>query len=352
MDLSLFSWTKTAATMVALTAILAVACGGSGDSDKTKSLVPEGSTLIGDIDLEAVLADLDLESLFEALPLGEDGPGSLGDFFQDAQVETGIDFRDVTNVEFFGDAAESSEYFGVIVYGEIDGSVVVAGLSAKGDGPLVPDAYKGYDIYTPPNDPDSFTLSVLDSGTLALGTDRALKDVIDVRAGDKGIVSGRLAESLDDLGDRLFGMVVQIPDGALSDRRPDPDSLLGGGAGLLGDLPISLDFLDSIDTLGFAGSLKGENIGLTAVLDFEDEEAATSTNQFLGGLLSVASSLVPDPELVEILAGLDVSQDGVRLTLGIDLPEATLVDLIGDLTTITDSITTPGSSDTPGPDRT
>ena len=40
MGLGFFSWTKTVAAMVALTAILAVACGGSGDSDKTKSLVP------------------------------------------------------------------------------------------------------------------------------------------------------------------------------------------------------------------------------------------------------------------------------------------------------------------------
>jgi hypothetical protein len=170
-----------------------------------------------------------------------------------------------------------------------------------------------------------------------------LKDIIDVRAGDKGAASGRLAKSLDDFGERLFGLVVQVPAGGVSGLRADPRSLLGGGAGLLGDLPISLDFIDSIEMLGVAGSLKGENIGLTAVLDFENEEAAASTKLFLGGLLSVASSLAPDPELEEILAGLEISQDGVRLTLGTDLPETTLVDLLGDLTTIMDSTTTPGA---------
>ena len=140
MGLGFFYWTKTAAIVVALTAILAVACGGNGDSDETNSLVPEGSTVIGDIDLSAILADLDLESLFDALPLGEDGPASFADFFQGAQVETGIDFRDVTNVEFFGDAAKPSEYFGIVVYGEFDEAAVVAEISANGDGPLVPDA--------------------------------------------------------------------------------------------------------------------------------------------------------------------------------------------------------------------
>ena len=85
----------------------------------------------------------------------------------------------------------------------------------------MPDAYKGYDIYTPQNDPDSFTLSVLDSGTLALGTDRALKDIIDVRAGDREVASGRLVKLLDDFGERLFGMVIEGPVGALSDYSPD-----------------------------------------------------------------------------------------------------------------------------------
>ena len=242
-------------------------------------------------------------------------------------------------MEFSGDAAESSECYAV-VYGEFDETAVVAQISADGDGPLVPDAYKGYDIYTPQNDPDSFTLSVLDSGTLALGTDRALKDIIDVRAGDRRVASGRLVKLLDDFGERLFGVVIEGPAGALSDYSPDAGSLLGGGGGLLEDLPLSLDFLDSIEMVGVAGSLKGDNIGLTAVLDFENEGAAESTQLFLGGLLSVASSLVPDPEIGEILAGLEVSQ-GARLTLGVELLENSLIDLLGDLITITDSTTSP-----------
>ena len=341
MGLGFFNRTKTAAIVVALTAILAVGCGGNGDSGEMNRLVPEGSTLIGDIDLAVVLADLDLELLFDALPVGQDGLASFLDLFEVAQLETGIEFRDVTNVEFFGDAAEYSEYFGVVVYGEFDETAVVAQISANGDGPLVPDAYKGYDIYTPQNDPDSFTLSVLDSGTLALGTDRALKDIIDVRAGDRGVASGRLVKLLDDFGERLFGVVIEGPAGALSDHSPDAGSLLGRGGGLLEDLPLSLDFLDSIEMVGVAGSLKGENIGLTAVLDFENEGAAESTQLFLGGLLSVASSLVPDPEIGKILAGLEVSQEGARLTLGVELPENSLIDLLGDLTTITDSTISP-----------
>jgi hypothetical protein len=337
----IFNWIKIAAAAMAATAILAVACGGNGGSDEIDSLVPEGSTLIGDIDFAAVSAGLDWESLFNALPLEQEGPADFAAFFGGGQVKAGIEFRDVTNVEFFGNSADASEYFGVVVYGEFDEAAVIAEISAKGDGPLVPDVYKGNDIYTPENDPDSFTLSVLDSGTLALGTDRALKDIIDVRAGDRAVASGRLTKSLDDFGERLFGLVVQVPAGGASGLRVDPRSLLGDGSGLFGDLPFSLDFLDSMDMLGVAGLLKGENIGLTAVLDFENEEAAASTQQFVGGLLSVASSLTPDPQLQEILAGLEISQDGVRLTLGIDLPETVLFDLLGDLTTIASSTTTP-----------
>ena len=146
---------------------------------------------------------------------------------------------------------------------------------------------------------------------------------------------------MDDFGERLFGVVIEVPAGALSDRSPDVGSLLGGGGGLLEDLPLSLDFLDSIEMVGVAGSLDSENIELTAVLDFENEAAAASTQLFLGGLLSVASSLVPDPETEEILAGLEVSQEGARLTLGVELPENTLIDLLGDLTAITDSTTSP-----------
>ena len=48
----------------------------------------------------------------------------------------------------------------------------------------------------------------------------------------------------------------------------------------------------------------------------------------------MASSLVPDPEIREILAGLEVPQEGARLILGVELPENRLIDLLGDLTTI------------------
>ena len=211
MGLGFINWTKTAAATVAMTAVLAVACGGNSDSAKSTSLVPEGSTLMGDIDFQAILTDLDLELLFDSLPVGDGGLASFVDFFAGAQVESGIEFRDVTNVEFFGDAARSTDYFGVAVYGEFDESAVIAEISDQGDSPLLPDSYKGYDIYTPQNDPDQFTLSVLDAGTLALGTDRALKDMIDVRAGDRAATSGLLADSLNDLGDRVFGLVVLMP---------------------------------------------------------------------------------------------------------------------------------------------
>ena len=84
MGLGFFNRTKTVAIVMALTAILAVGCAGNGDSGEMNRLVPEGSTLIGDIDLAAVLADLDLELLFDALPVEGDGLASFLDLFEGA----------------------------------------------------------------------------------------------------------------------------------------------------------------------------------------------------------------------------------------------------------------------------
>ena len=320
------------ATTILLLGLAAAACGGNnGDrSSGSNDLVPQRANVVGTVDIDQFLeaAGMTLEELFELSPDDSLGQGGgFDDFINIDSAGIGELLGDVSRVDFFAEADVDgdSEYFGLLLHGGFDESSLISELEAASGQDLVKEDYNGTNVYSLADGTDEFTLSVLDSGTLAIGSGGAVKDIIDLRSGDAESASGPLLDVFNDLRDGVFGFAAKVPQ----------DSFDGGDLGSipgLGDLPISLDFLSSLDIVALGGDLKDGSLNLVISMDFTDQEAAETLEGFINGIVTLASGFSPDPRTADLLSGLEIDRDGRRLTITVAIPESELSDIFGDLT--------------------
>lgn len=309
---------------------LAAACAGSGDDDSSAgSLVPQRANLVGTIATNQTLDALNLGSdqlsgLFSSAALGEvDG---LAGLFNIDQFESGGLFGNVSRAEIFAEVSESDdpEYFAALLHGSFDEAPLIAALeSASGTG-LAQVVYKGSNVYSSADGDDEFELSILDGSVFAFGIGNSIRDIIDIRAGDADPASGPLMDRFNELDDGLFGLVLKVPQGIA--EQADLGSVPG-----FGDLPISLDFISTLDNVGLEADLNGGSLDLVVTMDFTDQESAESLENFIGGIVTLSSGFLTDPNTAGLLEGLKVDRDGSLLTLEIGIPVADIPDLFSDL---------------------
>ncbi len=329
---------KTKAMALVLTVLLMAlaACGGDEDVDSSpKELVPQRANIVGTVAIDLLLEEmgLDLEQAFQLLSSDSLGaPEGMDDILNLDPARMDTLFGDVSRADIFAEADVDgdSEYFGVVIHGSFDETALIAEVEALSGSDLVQEVYKGSDVYSAADDPDEFALSVLDTNTLAIGSSDAVKDIIDIRAGDADSASGELIDVFNDLSDGIFGFAVKVPQGVSGGE--DLSSIP-----LLGDLPISLDFLSSLNIVGVEGDLKDDSLDLKISMNFTNDEAAETLAGFIKGFVALASGFSPEPGTTDLLSGIEVDQNGSRLTITIGIPESDFSDIFGDLTGITDT---------------
>ena len=337
------------AAAILLLGLAAAACSGSdGDSSSSsssKDLVPQRANVVGSLDVDQLLdaIDMDLAQVFGLLPADSSGAlEGIDELFNADPASIQALFGDVSRVDIFAEAdvEGESEYFGVILRGSFDETPLIVGLEALTGRGLDKEEYKGINIYSLEDDDDEVTLSVLDSGAFALGQGGAVKDIIDLRNGDTDSASGPLVDVFEDLRGGVFGFAAKVPQDSFQDE--DLGSVPG-----LGDLPISLDFLSSLDIVGLGGNLNNGTLDISVNLDFTDEEAAETLEGFIRGIVTLASGFSSDPRMTELMSSLEIDQDGTRLTITIAIPESDLIDIFSDLTTVASTSTSTSSGSLP-----
>ena len=97
--------------LVLLTGLASFACGGGKEID-TEKLVPEGSSLIGSIQFEKILNDVDLESIYQALPVDGGDLQTIDQLLNEAMAQTGVDFRKISHATFFADVSRPGRLLG------------------------------------------------------------------------------------------------------------------------------------------------------------------------------------------------------------------------------------------------
>ena len=316
---------------------LAAACGPSNvdSTSGSNEWVPQRANVVGSVDVDQLLAVIgaDLGQLFESLGSGSlSGSEDFTDFFNVDPAGTARLFGDPSRADIFAetDAEGDSKYFGLVLHGSFEETPLIAQLEIISGSKLDKENFKGSNVYSQADDPDEFTLSVLDSSTFAIGSFGAVKDIIDLRRGDAESASGPLIDVFNDMSDGIFRLAAEVSQDAFASQD------LGAIPGL-GDLPISLDFLSSLDIVGLGGDLENGNLNIAISMDFTNEEAAETLEGFIKGIVTLASGFSTDPRTTDLLSGLEVDQDGRRLTIRIAIPESELGDIFGDLTTITET---------------
>ena len=307
-----------AGSAVIILILVIAGCGGAGGTDP-EALVPQGTNMIAKIQVAEILKDADIQDLInqaleeEVLQDGiltdEDVPQTFDEALDQLEEESGIDFRQVSNVIFFGDISDSSdvgEDFGLIVRGAFDENELVGAIEEEAETTLSSIEYKGHRIYTDEDDEEA-NLSVLDDNTLVFAsTLDAVRRVIDVREGDAPPVSGRLADAFEDLGDVLFGMALEVPEEALAEA----DSLMGGD-----DSPIDLSVFTDIEIVGLLMDKDGDNLEFEARIDFSNADSAGDASDAIGGLLQFVSAFSADEDFNNLLDKIDISAEGTRMTV-------------------------------------
>ena len=317
--------------LVLLAGLASFACGG-GKETKSEKLVPEGSTLIGSIQVEQLLSDLDLNSIYQTLPMDEGDPQNVDQLLDEAMVQTGIDIRKVSHATLFADISRPNDYFGIIVNGSFDEDAVVAALQKTGEASMTATEYKGRQVHMSEGDQDQGALAVLEGENLVAGTLEAVRAVIDVQEGNRDRASGELPDALDDLGDGSIRLVLEVPSDALQDQLPLGDiPFLGGG---VEDMPAVLGALQDLALAGLAVDLDGEDLKLRVVLDFDGEDSASAFGSFLDGILSLVTGLAPDAETRALVEQLSVEVDGAGVVISLEVAVSDLSRLLGDLVNV------------------
>ena len=328
--------------------VLAAACGGSKETDPVK-LVPEGSTLIAHANLGAILTSDSLTSIFDALPLDEDGLRTLDELLDEAIKETGVDLRQLSQLSFFTDLSWAEEFSGVVVRGTFDEVALISAIGNASDSPLVTTDYKGRLLYNAEDEIDGFTLAVLERENLVLGTKEAVRAVIDVQDGDRERLSGEILDKFNDLGLGLFRLELDVTESDFVELIPSflgELPLLGEG---IESLPGVQDALQDLQIVGLSLSQNGQFIILRTNLDFASTDSASDISDFFDGVLKLVPGLIPDAELQDLLNQIQISSDESRVTLRLEMTAPEIGRLVTGVFGISSSETAVPEAATPPP---
>ncbi len=307
--------TKLVALLLAAS-VFALACGGGAEANPER-LVPAGSNLIAKVDVAGILDSDAVASVIASFPMDEADPQSLDELLEQAASETGIDFRQISQSVAFFDLSRMDDFGGIIIKGAFDEAAIVEALEEQGSS-VDTLAYKGRQVHSFDGG-DETSLAFLEGDNVVLGTMEGVKAVIDVQEGDLQGVSGAVPDALDELGQGLLSLAVEIPREDLQDQLSDLVDIPLGDTPFLEDgglaLPAILEPLQDIELLGLAVAQNGQNLALRVNLHFGSEDSASSAGDFLEGTLTLLSGLVPDDDVQELLENLEVSTAGSVLTL-------------------------------------
>ena len=120
-------WKAMLGALALAAVLLSAACGGGEETEPLK-LVPEGATLIAEIEIADILEKVDLDSLLDALPDEEDAPQTIDEALDLIVSQFGIDLRDFSRAILFGDTQRGDDYVGIIARGTFDEERLVASI--------------------------------------------------------------------------------------------------------------------------------------------------------------------------------------------------------------------------------
>jgi hypothetical protein len=148
-----------------------------------------------------------------------------------------------------------------------------------------------------------------------------VKDVIQVKEGNREALGGDVIETYNELGDALIKMVSLQ---AYLGEETLPDSLPG--------LPIDLSPFADIEKSTLVLNKQGHTISMETKLYFSNSESAESAENLVS-FIELLVDMLPVPEegqnlVAELLGKLDIERDGSLLTISFEITVSEIEDII------------------------
>lgn len=269
-------------------------------------LVPTDANLLANVDLGRILLDPDLAQVFESVPFGRYGPGSLDDALAEVEAETGINLLQFSRIVVFGafdltgpddQGVGASGDFSILARGTFGGDAILERIRLNSDGEFRKDEYRGHALLIEAEEGRSeITMTVLADGIFVAGPVGAVISVIDVLEVGGGALSGPLLDTYVALGDPLMKAAVAVPREAFDDLPAK-----------VGPIPLERLRLSDIRIVGFVGDKEANLVTATVTLEYTTAASATVASDWFHALSTLAGSLIPPGAAVDLIDLIDVS---------------------------------------------
>lgn len=282
-------------------------CRGVGKTAEVVAidLVPQTANFAASVNLNRVLADTDVQDVIGELTADLGEPKTFDELLNLAKEETGVDFRDFSEMLVFGEIG-NTDYIGAIAKGSFNQAALITSIKNATGEDLSATDYKGYQIYSSPS--DKAAICFITSDTLIGGSTAIVKDAIDVKEGAPSL-DEPIYDTYKAMGDAWVTAALGVPAEATAE---------------LGEaVPLAMAFFQNMEAVGFSFNKVGDNLSFQLKVLFIDSASAGDAKgmfDLVKGMVAMTSD-VPR-EVSEMLDRLNVVQSDAWLILSLEATKA------------------------------
>ncbi len=264
-------------------------------------------------ELTRKLVDMGLR---ETIQPGEDVESARESF----EEQTGLDPQQVTRIVAFSETPDNvgSEYGGAIVRADWDETDVIDGLEQTQGIAYDDEDYEGYTLYTPRSEFGSTYVGVVEEGVYVIGTENAVKDALEVQAGEE-----------DGINDELLSTFEQTDQGLIRTATAFPASELPLSAAT-DDAPFSLNPVENVEYAGASYQIDGNAVTVSVVMITDSADSARDVSDMMDGARSFAAGSANDDSVKQDLRDASVERNDNRVRVTFDATEDVIETLIED----------------------
>jgi hypothetical protein len=331
-----------AVSLLLIVSVLAAAACGSSDSSTSsgsesvvvKQVVPQKANLVAGLSLFA-LGDTKTGNLYNQLAVEADLPATYDQLLKTVQEKIGLDLKGLKEAVVFADldaAALSQDttipYMGAIVNGTFKQDEMIAAIQKTLGHSLEIETYNGYSIYIiqgslgiASTDNLGARLSFLDQSNLVVGSDQAVKNVIDVKKGNEQGLSGELLSLYEGLGNSQAKLAMEIQKEWLT-QIPDEQAIPGIGQ-------LKLSAFKDMRMATLAIDQTGNTSVLEIKVDFYNSNSTNSAKETIDGIVNIFHGLMKMTQgqtdtsgltaIAKLLDSLQLSISGTWMTLHLEV---------------------------------
>jgi len=287
---------------------------GGGGAGPALDTVPEGSTAVFHADVNGALNDDSMRTALNgtvtmaAGPADVGGTTSLDDMLREIENNTGLDMTAMHGVTAFSKSAAAvsgpttTEYSAAVLATDWSEDEFIGALRQNTDADVSASEYAGQTVYTAPA--EESWVGVIGDGRFVVGSERAVKDAMDVSAGDASAFDNDVRSAFESTSEGHLRYAASVPQDELNASDVDTQ--------------YSTAVFDQVSTVsGSLTTVSGGNLSMTATMAFESRSAATDAQEVIDGAIALSRESSNDSITERLLSAnrLSVTLDGTEVTV-------------------------------------